>query len=122
MKNPFMLRKNHEKKISELHKYRASEVNRLNREHDKEKDLLKKDLDEIVKELVKVSIVYDSQAPLRMWRVVTELDTDMMCRALERGNDNGFLEYIGKYVGKLVERALRSCNIQRPETLRMGRG
>ena len=102
--------------------YRASEVNRLNREHDKEKDLLKKDLNEIVKELVKVSIVYDFQTPLRMWRVVTELDADMMCRALERGNDNGFLEYIGKYVGKLVERALRSCNIQRPETLRMGRG
>ena len=66
-----------------------------------------------------MAIVHDRER--NRWRVVTEFDPMMMSLALERGNDSRMIEYIADEVKHMVMEQLTSCNIQRPEDLRLGR-
>ena len=121
MKNFLMTRKTHEAIIKEKEERQRREIFRLIQEYEEKEKELQKDLKEIVGNLTKIAVVSDP-TNYKKWRVVTEFDAEMMCRSLERGNDNVFIDYMGNYVGEMVSRELRSCNIQRSETFRMGRG
>ena len=84
-----------------------------------EKRELKKDLTEVINNLIKISLARSYED--NRWRVVIELDPDMMVLALERGNDREMIEYICDEIKYKAMREIMSCNIQRPKDLNLGR-
>ena len=123
MKLPIIKRKTLVKELEKCNLSCAGEKMELKENYQKEIEFLKKDLNDIINRLTKVAVVYDeNRYPGSRWRVVVDLDARMMVTTLERGNDEYMIEYMGDSVKAIVIQKLTTMNIQRPETLRMGRG
>jgi hypothetical protein len=114
MKNPFMLRKEHEKAISkkDLAFYRQRQLDKKHHEDCayKIRTELRRVLDKLVK--VNISHLIDS---MDTWRLVLDFDPQPILFALERGDDHFMIDMIAEEIKHKVIRQLISLNIQRPE-------
>lgn len=115
----FITKKSHRSAMDDRQKLYEMRIREMRAKFEREKEELKVDLKEVVRNLVSVSVAH---CPERSrWRVVTELDPLMMSLALERGNDKHMISYIADEVKYMVEREIMSCNIQRPIDVGLGR-
>jgi len=111
---PWMSKKEHNVKLNQLKRdYRYEMIQQL-----KTLDEDKKSLGEVISNLYKISLVH-SYAEDR-YRLVLDFDPRMVM-ALERGNDARMIDYIVETMSTGIRRELKSMNIQRPETLGLGR-
>jgi hypothetical protein len=79
------------------------------------KDTIMMDLREVVDNLSKIAI--SPRLDRRTWCIQVEFDALEMTRALRRGGDDEFIEYIADDLKYKIMDHLRSINIQRPGTL-----
>jgi len=125
MKTPIVARKTMEGRLERMHFRHQKEISDLQEKHQEEMEKMRKDLYDVIDRLTEVAIICEERKGNRYderWRLVMELEPEMIVRALERGNDDQMISWIGQYIGKMVSQKLKVCNIQRPESLRMGRG
>ena len=121
MKLPIMLRKTYEAQEKKLRFDLEMERRRLERKKEIEIEYTVAELRDVIGRLSKLAIVKDHRPESPEWRVIVDLDANMICRALERGNDNKMIEYIGDVFKHKVIAVLCSQNIQRPKDV-LGRG
>ena len=125
MKTPIVARKTMEGRLERMHFRHQREILDLQEKHQEEMEEMRKDLYDVIDRLTEVAIICEERKGNRYnerWRLVVELEPGMMAKALERGNDDQMISWIGQYIGKMVSQKLKVCNIQRPESLRVGRG
>ena len=59
--------------------------------------------------------VQKSPEPIHRIRVCVDVDTQLVQQGLMHGNDNLFIEYVGRSIGCRAADAIRTCNFHRWE-------
>ena len=118
MKNPLMTRKKHEEVLKNRYQQHSKYLRVKARDHEREITKISKDLSEIVGNLSKIQIVYGFENTSRL---VLDFDPRMVSMALERGNDDCYIDLIAEDMKRQIMIEIKTHNIHRPSDAGLGR-
>ena len=96
-----------------LLKSKDKRLEQVEKDHEKEKALMAKDLNRLLDKALKIDIQEDGISHHNRFRLVLEIDERWISNVFMHGNDHKFIHYFGQHIAQRVEYEIFRINTVR---------